>query len=54
MKKCCARQYGRDFLFNLFIPKTDDITALKPFFQLVDIEEKARYYVNASGIRQIK
>ena len=35
---------GHDFFFNVFIPKSDNITALKPFFQLADIEERGRYY----------
>ena len=47
----CLIRDGHDFLFNLFIPKTDDITALKPFFQLVDIEEKARYYFYSEKIQ---
>ena len=42
---------GHDFVFNVFIQKSDDITASKPFFQLADIEERKRYYLYSEKIQ---
>ena len=42
---------SHDFVFNVFIPKSDDITALKPFLQLADIEERGPYYFYSEKIQ---
>lgn len=42
---------SHDFVFNVFIPKSDDITALKSFFQLADREERGRYYFYSEKVK---